>query len=89
MKASECFEKFKGQKIVMQCARYVYWGRLSEVGDDYIILADAVAVEETGPCSGPEPRTVDPIGGSIVVSLDAYEIMMQPEWSKSPLPSEK
>ena len=50
------YDQFEGQKVVLFCARYNYWGVLSEVIDDDVnsalVLANAVAVEQTGPANG-------------------------------------
>ena len=82
---------FVGQKIVFSCARYVYWGILSAVycgRYPVAILAHAVAVEETGPSQSANPRRTDDIGCTIMVSLGALEIVMQPPWSRAKLPFE-
>ena len=82
-------EQYLGDKIAVICARYQYWGVLSEILDNAIVVADAVAVEQSGACSRDEPQETDPICGSVVIMLDAIEIVFQPNWSKAPLPSEE
>lgn len=87
----DLLEEFVGQKVVFIGARFIYWGVLSRVvggRNGCVVLSDAVGVEETGPCNGERPNTVDPIMGSVVVFLDALEIMMQPRWSLADLPGE-
>lgn len=81
--------KFVGQKVAVLCARYTYWGRLSEVGTGYIVLATASAVEQSGPASGASPTLADPINGSITIFTDAIEIVFQPTWSQGTLPGEE
>ena len=86
---SEHLQKYVGDKISVICARYQYWGVLSEIlGKDAIVLADSVSVEQSGASSNDTPQATDPIGGSVVIMMDAIEIVFQPNWSKSALPSE-
>lgn len=42
-------EKFMGEPVAVLCMRYWYRGRLAEVGEDFIVLTEAKAIEETGP----------------------------------------
>jgi hypothetical protein len=65
-----------------------YRGILSEVGDEHLVLANACAVERSGPCNGARPVTEDPIGGSIGIKYAAVEIVFQPNWVNAPLPGE-
>jgi|TARA_R110000751_G_scaffold287491_1_gene392264 hypothetical protein len=73
-------EKFTGQPVAVMAARYQYRGTVSEVGSNYIVLANAFAVEVSGRSSAERPETEDPINGSICISLDAVEIIYQPNW---------
>ena len=75
----------EGQKVAVLCARYQYRGVLSEVHNDHIILANATAVEISGPSNTEAPQTEDPIGGSVVIKTDAIEILYQPKWSQAPI----
>jgi len=77
-----------GEKVVFLCARHTYWGVLSEVNEKFVVLANAVAVEQSGPANGESPTTSDPIFSSITIFNDAMELMMQPRWSQGELPSE-
>lgn len=77
-----------GEKIAVLCTRYNYRGVLSGIGDNFLILADACAVERSGPCSGDKPVTEDAIQGSIFIKFDAIEIIFQPNWVNAPLPAE-
>ncbi len=58
---------------------------MSMVGDDYLILAQARAVESSGASSSERPNSEDPIGSSVVISLDALELVYQPNWVFAPL----
>lgn len=81
-------KEFKGQKIAVICVRYQYRGFLTEIGDDYICLSNATAVEVSGPCQSERPTTEDPIGGSIFIKTDAIELFYRPGWVEAPLPGE-
>jgi len=80
-------EALQGQQVAVLAARYQYRGVLSEVTSDRITLANACAVETSGPSSGDVPNTEDPIGGSVHISMNAIEIVYQPNWVHAPLPS--
>ena len=81
-------EAYKGQKVAVLAARYQYRGVMSEVSEDSITLANACAVEISGACSEEQPRTEDPVGGAVHISLGAVEIVYQPNWVNAPLPGE-
>ena len=81
-------ESYKGQKVAILAARYQYRGVMSEVSEDSITLANATAVEISGPNSGNAPNTEDPIGGAVHISMNAIEIVYQPNWVYAPLPGE-
>lgn len=77
---------YLGQKIVLIAARYQYWGVLSKVTDDCIVLAQAVAVQRSGSAQDDQPDTIDVIGSSIVIKNDAIELVFFPKWVNMPLP---
>ena len=81
--------KFVGSKIACICVRYTYRGILSYVGDNHLVLANAMAVERSGPSNADRPVTEDAINGSIIVKYDAIEIVFWPNWVNAPLPSEQ
>ncbi len=76
----QVLQQYLGQPIAVLCARFAYRGVLSAVGDDYLILAQARAVESSGASSSDRPNSEDPIGSSVMVSLDALELVYQPNW---------
>lgn len=82
---SELLNCYLGMPISLICARFNYRGILSSVGSDHCILAMARAVEESGPSSGSAPLTEDVVGSSVIISLNAVEIVMQPNWCFAPL----
>jgi small nuclear ribonucleoprotein (snRNP)-like protein len=84
----ETADKFRGQKVAVICARYQYRGILSSVDEDHLVLANATAIETSGPCSAAAPQTEDNIGGAVVIKTDAIEILYQPNWVHAPLPGE-
>lgn len=89
MKLHGMMEKFVGEKVAVICSRFQYRGVLSEVGDDYVILAHATAVEDSGSASRDAPVTEDAISSSIFIHIDSIELFYQPNWCHAPLPSEK
>lgn len=85
---AEALEKHVGEKIVVIAARYQYWGILSEIGSEYIIIANAVSVQSGGSAQAEAPQTIDNIGTSIIISLPAVETFYWPKWVNNQLPSE-
>lgn len=81
-------DEFRGEKIVVLCARYQYRGILSEVGDDHFVLANAVAVESASSATSERANIEDPIGSSIVIKSDSIESVWKPLWADAPLPGE-
>lgn len=77
----EIIQEYVGQPIAILCARFNYRGILSKVTDDCVVLAQARAVESSGASSQERPSNEDPIGSSIVISINAVEIFYQPAWS--------
>jgi hypothetical protein len=82
---SETLEQFVGQPIAVLCARFNYRGILSYVGADHLVLAQARAVESSGASSQERPSNEDPIGSSVIISLNAIELVYWPNWAFSPL----
>ena len=74
-----------GQPVAILCARFNYRGILSKVAEDCVVLAKARAVESSGASSSDRPNSEDPIGGSVVISLNAVELVYQPNWVFAPL----
>jgi hypothetical protein len=86
---SEESAQFIGQKVAVLCARYQYRGELSKVNADCIVLANATAVEVSGPSNAETPQTEDNIGGSVIIKNDAIEILYQPNWAQAELPAQE
>lgn len=76
-----------GQPVAILCARFNYRGILSKVTDDSVVLAQARAVESSGASSSDKPNSEDPIGSSVIISLNAVELVYQPNWCFSNLDS--
>lgn len=81
----ETLTQFIGQPIAILCARFNYRGILSEVGEDHVILAQARAVESSGASSQERPSNEDPIGSSVIISLNAVELCYFPRWAYASL----
>jgi hypothetical protein len=81
----DALEGYVGQPLAVLCARFNYRGILSVVGEDFLVLAQARAVESSGASSQERPSNEDPIGSSVVISLNAVELIYQPNWAFSPL----
>jgi hypothetical protein len=73
-------KEYIGQPIAVLCARFNYRGIVSKVTDDCIVLAQARAVEASGASNQDAPSSEDNIGSSVVISLNAVEIIYQPNW---------
>lgn len=76
----EVLQAYVGERVAIICARFNYMGTVSSVGSDHVILANAYAVEESGPSSGERAITTDCVTSSVVISLGAVEIVFQPRW---------
>jgi hypothetical protein len=74
-----------GQPVAILCARFNYRGILSKVTDDCVVLAKARAVESSGASNSEKPNSEDPVGSSVVISLNAVELIYQPNWVFSSL----
>lgn len=85
---ADVMRQYVGTKVVLICARYQYWGVVSLVTDDSLILANPVAVEASGSAQDNNPATIDPIGTSIVIKHDAIEVVYRPKWVDNALPGE-
>lgn len=81
----DVLKAYVGQPLAVLCARFNYRGVLSTVGEDFLVLAQARAVESSGASSQDRPSNEDPIGSSVVISLNAVELVYQPNWCFAPL----
>jgi hypothetical protein len=81
----EVLQDYIGQPLAILCARFNYRGILSKVTDDCVVLAQARAVESSGASNQERPSNEDPIGSSVVISLNAVELVYQPRWCMAPL----
>lgn len=76
---------YLGQPIAVLCSRFNYRGIVSSVGVDHVVLAKARAVESSGASNQELPTSEDIIGGSVVISLNAVELIYQPNWAYASL----
>lgn len=81
----DALQAYIGQPLAILCARFNYRGILSTVGEDFCVLAQARAVESSGASSQERPSNEDPIGSSVVISLNAVELIYQPNWCMASL----
>jgi hypothetical protein len=81
----DALQMYIGQPLAILCARFNYRGILSVVGEDYVVLAKARAVESSGASSQERPSNEDAIGSSVIISLNAVELIYQPNWCMAPL----
>ena len=77
---AQIMKEYIGQPVAILCARFNYRGVLSRVADDCVVLAQARAVESSGASSSDKPNSEDPIGSSVIISLNAVELIYQPNW---------
>ena len=77
----EVLQDYIGQPLAILCARFNYRGILSKVTDDCVVLAQARAVESSGASNQERPSNEDPIGSSVIISLNAVELVYQPRWA--------
>ena len=84
---AQLLQEYLGQPIAILCARFNYRGILSKITDDCVVLAQARAVESSGASNNERPNSEDPIGSSVVISLNAVELIYQPNWCRFDLDS--
>ena len=72
--------RYEGQKIVILCARYQYRGTVTEIGQDFCVLANPDVIEVSGSATGENPERTDSIPESIPVRYDAIEMCYRPNW---------
>jgi hypothetical protein len=77
---SEILQSYVGQPLAILCARFNYRGILSKVGQNFVVLAQARAVESSGASSQERPSNEDPIGSSVIISVNSIELIYQPNW---------
>jgi len=77
---AQVMREYIGQPVAILCARFNYRGILSKVTDDCVVLAQARAVESSGASNSERPNSEDPIGSSVIISLNAVELIYQPNW---------
>lgn len=77
----DAMKAYVGQPLAILCARFNYRGILSKVGEDFCVLAQARAVESSGASNQERPSNEDPIGSSVIISLNAVELVYQPNWA--------
>lgn len=82
---AEILQSYIGQPLAILCARFNYRGILSKVGNNFVVLAQARAVESSGASSQERPSNEDPIGSSVIISINAIELIYQPNWCFAPL----
>lgn len=78
---SELLQEYVGQNIAILCARFNYRGILAKATDDCVVLAQARAVESSGASNSERPNSEDPIGSSVIISINAIELIYQPRWA--------
>jgi len=76
----DALQAYVGQPLAILCARFNYRGIVSKVTDDCIVLSQARAVEASGASNQDAPSSEDNIGSSVVISLNAVELIYQPNW---------
>jgi hypothetical protein len=81
MVMKDALQMYIGQPLAILCARFNYRGILSVVGEDFVVLAKARAVESSGASSQERPSNEDSIGSSVIISLNACELIYQPNWA--------
>ena len=72
---------YLGQPVHFIMARYGYAGIVVYVGSDFVILAQAHAIEDGESGEAPKPRLATPCGSSIILVIDAIETICQPAWA--------
>lgn len=85
---ADLLHRYLGQKVAFLCARYHYRGILSVVGEDSVVLSNAVVIEVSGACAEAKAQNEDPVGGDIIIKYDAIEIVHQANFAMNTLPGE-
>lgn len=75
------------KNVAILCQRFQYRGTLKEIGEDYIVLQNASAVEDSGSSSGDVPDREDPFTSDVTILFRSIEIVYQPKWCFSEVKS--
>lgn len=79
-KLSDYLSSKVNEPIAILCMRYWYRGILSVVEEDFIVLQNAFAVEQTGSASGERSVNEDAIPSEILIKTMAIELICWPTW---------
>ncbi len=71
--SGEGFEKFLAERITLFCMNYIYTGKLVGVNSQYVMLADAAIVYETGAFTDKQWKDAQKLPGDVYVMLSAIE----------------
>ncbi len=67
------FESLLGQEVLLMCVNYFYAGKLTQVGDEDVLLSDASIVYETGSWDESGWSDRQSIGRDLFVRISAVE----------------
>lgn len=69
------------QPVAIVCARFVYRGRVAVIGDNHVVLKDAMLVMSTGSSSSSKPAAEEPAGCEVAIMFSSIEMVFQPNWA--------
>lgn len=91
-----------GQRVFVIATRYAYRGMVSDVGEDWVLLSPAMAVEQMGDamrqfpaqeneisgCTDPIGLKVNHPGSCVLIPFSSIDMVFQPRMCHAPLPGE-
>jgi len=79
---NEALRRLHGEAVFILCARYSYRGILAEIGDSWVRLTQARAVEITGgDMEAQRPERETAIGSDVLIRIEFIELVAQPGWT--------
>jgi len=69
-----------GKKMLFQCARYIYYGKVKTINSAYIELEKAGIVYETGELKATSVSDFQELPSNVFVMRNAIESFWKPKW---------
>ena len=69
-----------GKKMLFQCARYIYYGKVKNINSTYIELEKAGIVYETGELKASSASDFQELPSNVFVMRNAIESFWKPKW---------
>lgn len=79
-KEIQSLDDLVGQKVLFECARYHFYGKVKKVTPELIELTEAGKVFESGELKAKSPTDLQEFPGSVFIFRAAVECFWKPKW---------